>query len=150
MGARFYECINEAGEKVLLAIFRPLFEHQSYPERTHGGMTAAVLDEAIGRAVSIHDPSLWAVTIDLSVKYRKPVPIDQELYCETKVIKVASRSFDGEGRMFAKCGTTLATASGRYFILPPDKIHSDGISPENWFLVEDNIKKIVIGEKKKT
>ncbi|PLX73674.1 MAG: PaaI family thioesterase, partial [Desulfuromonas sp.] len=38
---RFYE--TEQGE--LVAIFTTIDQHQSYPKITHGGITAAILDE---------------------------------------------------------------------------------------------------------
>ena len=44
--ASFYEMEDDS----LIALFRYKFDHQSYPERVHGGMIAAMLDETIGRA----------------------------------------------------------------------------------------------------
>ena len=35
-------------------------EHQSYPNRMHGGMITALLDEVIGRAVNIPEPDASA------------------------------------------------------------------------------------------
>ena len=43
----FYETDNNE----LVAVFTPLVEHQSYPGVTHGGISAAILDETIGRAI---------------------------------------------------------------------------------------------------
>jgi len=146
MSARFYECEKEDGEKVLLTIFQPLEQHQSYPQRLHGGMTAAVLDEAIGRAICIEKPGTWGVTIDLNIKYRKPAPLDQELYCETKSTKISSRGFEGEGKMFMKDGTVIATGSGKYLILDPSKISEGGVTEDNWlYVAEDMPEEIIIG-----
>src|SRR5512139_1125780 len=64
----------------LVCVFRPEEHHQSYPGRVHGGITAAVLDETIGRAIMIkYGEGVWGVTVDFSVRYRKPVPIGAEL-----------------------------------------------------------------------
>ena len=135
----FYECQDTNGEHVLVAVFTPKEEHQSYPGRMHGGMTAAVLDEAIGRAISITRPELWGVTIDLCVKYRKPMPLGQVLYCVTKITKVGSRSFEGEGKIMDEHGNVLSTAEGKYLILEPKKISPEGLTEENWFYVEENL-----------
>lgn len=43
--AEFFQLDNNE----LMAVFTPREEHQSYPGRTHGGVSAAMLDETIGR-----------------------------------------------------------------------------------------------------
>ena len=74
--ASFFELDN--GE--LMALFRPLKEHQSYPGRLHGGIAAAILDETIGRAIMIpHDDEIWGVTVEFTTRYRKPVPLEEEI-----------------------------------------------------------------------
>ncbi|MDT8445248.1 MAG: hypothetical protein RQ722_13220, partial [Desulfuromonadales bacterium] len=50
---RFYETEG----KELIAVFKPLPEHQSYPQVTHGGISAAILDEVIGRAIMMSTDS---------------------------------------------------------------------------------------------
>ncbi|MCL2570149.1 MAG: PaaI family thioesterase [Firmicutes bacterium] len=141
--ARFYECEKEDGSQVLLTIFSPKDIHQSYPGRMHGGMSAAMLDESVGRAVCIERPGTWGVTFDLAVKYRKPVPLDQDLYCETVTTKITSRGFEGEGKLFTKDGTVCVTAVGKYLILDPTKISSEGISEENWFYVDEDLPEFI-------
>ena len=139
LNARFFEVENEQGEVLLLAVFKPRPEHQSYPGRTHGGITAAILDEAVGRAMQIQNPNVWGVTIELSIKYRKVVPYDEELYCETKITKTASRSFEGEGKLLSKDGTVLATSYGKYLVLPVDKIAEEGLDEENWYYIDEEV-----------
>ena len=51
-------------------------EHQSYPDRTHGGMVSALLDELMGRAVWVNEPEVFGVTTTLNITYRKPTPLD--------------------------------------------------------------------------
>jgi Uncharacterized protein, possibly involved in aromatic compounds catabolism len=67
MGARFYELDNQE----LVCTFETKDFHQSYPGRLHGGMAAAILDETIGRAIDALEPGIWAVTVELNVKYKK-------------------------------------------------------------------------------
>jgi len=54
-------------------------EHQSYPNRMHGGMISALLDETIGRAVNTEEPEAFGVTSELNVKFKKPVPLNEEI-----------------------------------------------------------------------
>lgn len=56
--AAFYEL--EDG--TLAALISPLPQHQSYPQRVHGGVITAMLDETIGRAINITEPDTWGVT----------------------------------------------------------------------------------------
>lgn len=41
------------------SVFSFKLEHQSYPDRTHGGMIAALLDELMGRALWINEPDTF-------------------------------------------------------------------------------------------
>jgi len=52
--ASFYQTNKDE----LIAVFKPLEEHQSYPGRLHGGIAGAILDETIGRAIMCKDDTL--------------------------------------------------------------------------------------------
>src|SRR5665648_198288 len=79
--ARFFEL--ESGE--LAGVFLPRPEHQGYPDRLHGGIASTILDETIGRAISISDSGAWGVTVELTVRYRKPVPLDREITATARI-----------------------------------------------------------------
>jgi len=136
---KYYECENEAGEKVLLSISYPCEKHQSYPGRLHGGIAATILDEGIGRAFNLLQPDAWGVTMELTTRYRKPTPYDQPLYMESKITKTGSLVFDGEGKLFLADGTICAEGKGRYLRLPIDKIANDALTPEEWFYVDEDL-----------
>jgi acyl-coenzyme A thioesterase PaaI-like protein len=125
VGAEFFNCVDEAGGAVLITTFRTKDCHQSYPGRTHGGVISAILDESVGRAIELALPDIWAVTIDLSVKFRKPVPIGEDLYIVSRITKIADRFFEGEGEMVDGTGLVLATAVGKFFRLPLEKAVND-------------------------
>ena len=142
--AKFYNCENESGEKVLLTVIEPKDEYQSYPGRMHGGIASSLLDEGVGRAIHVTNPEIWGVTVDLNVKYRKPVPLDQTLYIESKITNLTNRAFDGEGKLFAKDGVPLVTATARYLIIPPDKIAPEQMDERNWFYVDEEVPKEIV------
>lgn len=127
LGARFFDL--EDGE--LVAVYTPRPEHQSYPGRLHGGIAATLLDEAIGRAVSIGDPDAFGVTVDLAIRYRKPVPLDEELRVVARITKDSSRLFEGEGELLLADGTVAVTATGRYLRMPIEKI-AEGDFASEW------------------
>ena len=118
--APFYEM--EDGTVVTL--FKYDFLHQSYPERTHGGMITCMLDELIGRAIWIQEPNTWGVTTSLNVKFRKPVPYGVELKGIGRIITNSPRGFEGTGEIYDMDGNLLASCSAFYFKLPVNKLVS--------------------------
>jgi uncharacterized protein (TIGR00369 family) len=116
--AHFYE--TEEGE--LIGVFHPTKNHQSYPGRVHGGISAAMLDELIGRAANMTDSDVWGVTIDLTTKYRKPVPCDKPVVARGRITRDTSRIFEGTGEILLEDGTVAVEAKGRYMKLSLDKI----------------------------
>ena len=126
--ASFYELEN--GE--LVAIFKPLEEHQSYPERLHGGVAAAILDETMGRAIMISDQGAWGVTVELNIKYKKPIPLDQELRVVGRITKDSSRLFEGTGEIILPNGDIAAIGSGKYMKMPIDKIANFDNDEQEW------------------
>ena len=73
--AKFYEVENE----LMVGVVTGRDVHQSYPNRMHGGLISALLDEVIGRAINIPEPEAFGVTSELNVKFKKPVPLNDEL-----------------------------------------------------------------------
>lgn len=112
----------ESDEDVLIGLFRPLNEHQSYPNRMHGGVSSAILDEMIGRAIQITEPDTWGVTIDLQIKYRKPVPLNKPIIARSKITRNTSRAMDGIAQIVLEDGTVAVEGTARYVKLPLARI----------------------------
>ena len=116
--ASFYEL--DTGEVV--AIFAPREEHQSYPGRLHGGMAAAILDETIGRAMMARERGTWSVTAELTVRYKEPVPLHEEVRVIGRITKNSRRLFEGTGEIVLKNGHVAVTAFGKYMKMPIARI----------------------------
>lgn len=127
--SRFFEL--ESGE--LVGVFTPQEGHQSYPGRLHGGISSAILDETIGRAINITDPNAWGVTVELNVKYRKPVPLNSDVRAIGRITKDSSRIFEGSGEIVLEDGTVAVEATGRYIKLSIDKIADTDFDETQWF-----------------
>lgn len=115
--SQFYE--TEEGELVCLAESK--FDYQSYPGRLHGGIAATLLDETMGRAILINSPGAWGVTVDMELKYKKPVPLE----CKLRVIGRVDedrRIFTASGEVLLEDGTVAVTAKARYMKMSIDKI----------------------------
>jgi uncharacterized protein (TIGR00369 family) len=126
--ASFYELDNDE----LAAIFTPIEEHQSYPGRLHGGISAAILDETIGRAILMKDRDAWGVTVELKLEYKKPVPLNEELKVVGRITKDSKRIFEGTGEILLPNGDIAVTAFGKYIKMPLDKIADFDEQDEEW------------------
>jgi uncharacterized protein (TIGR00369 family) len=116
----------------LVAVFTPLEEHQSYPGRLHGGIAGAILDETIGRAILIKDKNAWGVTVELNLKYKKPVPLNEELRVVGRITRDSKRLFEGTGEILLANGDIAVTAYGKYIKMPIGKIADFDEQDEEW------------------
>lgn len=139
LGLEFFELEN--GE--VAAFANTMEEHQSYPGRTHGGIISAMLDEVIGRAVCTAEPACWGVTTELSVRYKKPVPLGDTVLVVGRITRNRSRMFEGTGEIYlmhgASVGELLAEANGTYLKLKAEQIvdcadGEEAVSKLNWQL----------------
>ena len=127
----------ELDNKELLAVFEPREEHQSYPGRLHGGIISTILDETIGRAIMVHsETEVWGVTVDLQVRFKKPVPLDEELRILSRITKNSSRVFEGTGELLLADGAVAAEAHGKYLKIPLEKIADFDVDHQEWRVVE--------------
>ena len=134
LGCRFYELEN--GE--IAATFRSEDWHQSYPGRMHGGMAAGVLDELIGRAAADGRDDIWGVTVELHMKYKKPIPTEADLKAVARVTKRNRKLFEGTGDILLPDGSVAVEAWGKYMIMPLEKISEGGFVDEEWYQIEED------------
>jgi len=133
---RFYE----TEDNQLIAVFRPLDEHQSYPKVTHGGISAAILDEVIGRAIMMTAGSAtFGVTIELKVRYKKPVPTCVELKAIGRITRDSGRIFEGTGELYLPGGEIAVEAEGRYMKRRIDQITADDFAENEWFEPQERL-----------
>ena len=126
----------ELDNKELLAIFKPRGEHQSYPGRLHGGIISTILDETIGRAIMIKsEGDIWGVTVDLQIRFKKPVPLHEELRVLGRITKNSSRFFEGTGELLLQDGTVAAEGYGKYLKIPLEKIADFDVDHQEWRVV---------------
>jgi acyl-coenzyme A thioesterase PaaI-like protein len=131
--ASFYEVEG----KQLVALFTPCEQHQGYPGRMHGGLAATILDETIGRALMITDQEAWGVTGEFSVRYLKPVPLDQPLRVVGRITRDTRRIFEGTGEILLPNGEVAVEGSGKYIKLPLDKIADFDYEQQEWKTIPD-------------
>lgn len=118
---KFYELENNE----LMSISTPTPTHQSYPDRMHGGIISAILDEVIGRSIMILEPDAWGVTVELNIKYKKPVPLSSQVKATARITRNTRLIFEGTGEILLEDGTVAATAYGKYVKMPIEKLIQD-------------------------
>ncbi|NQS92241.1 MAG: PaaI family thioesterase [Chloroflexi bacterium] len=131
--ASFYEVESNQ----LVALFTPCEEHQGYPERMHGGLAATILDETIGRAMNINQNEVWGVTVEFNVRYKKPVPLGQELRVVGRITTENRRLFEGTGEILLPNGDVAVEGQGKYIKLPLDEIADFDYEEQEWKAIPD-------------
>ena len=132
--SRFYNLEN--GE--IMAVFQPAEEHQGYPGRLHGGIAASILDETIGRAIMpAYSDNIWGVTVEFSMRLRKPVPLDREVRVIGRITKEDKRFFEGSGEIVLEDGSVAIAGKGRYLKMPIDKIADLDVDGGEWRIVQE-------------
>ena len=90
--------------------------HQGPPGHSHGGASAAILDEVMGLVV-------WAaghqvVAANININYRKLLPLNQPLIAEARITKVDERKIFSEGKIKLADSTIAVDGSGIYIAVP--------------------------------
>ena len=102
----------ELEDGTVAALVEPKPEHQSYPMRVHGGVISAMLDETIGRAINITEPDTWAVTGELTVRFKKPVPYGEQLLVTGASRATRASSSTARGRSTPPTARSAPRAGG--------------------------------------
>ena len=98
---------------------RRIFE--GYKNIYHGGILSTLLDEVMIKAILAED--ILAVTAEMTVKFKAPVPIGEELTFTGWITERRRRLLQTEGQATGKDGTIYATATGKYIEARPDLGH---------------------------
>ena len=121
-------------------------EHQSYPGRVHGGMLATMIDELAGRVLWVDCPDKIAVTMDINVKYRKPVPYNTPLKGRGMYTERLSRAYSAKCYIMDMDNNILAEGIAKYLILPVEKVCDASLDEELDIYVKDDVTEIDFGE----
>ncbi len=83
----------------------------------HGGITATLLDSAMGGLVhNILPPDKAAVTTEIKINYVAP-GVGKELTCISNVIHKGNKTVVTEGKVFRDDGTLIAHSTASFFII---------------------------------
>ncbi len=88
-----------------------------WSDKLHGGIVATLLDEVMAWACSSFDA--WAVTAEMTVRYRSPSAPGEELRAEGRVVERRRRIYEVAGEVRGADGRLVAEATGRYLGASP-------------------------------
>ena len=115
------QLIFRVEEDAIVSDFQPRAEHQGFPGVIHGGIVAAILDEALGRTSVLSQHSEWTMTGRLEIRYRRYVPYGPLLRVRATLGTERRRMIQAKGVItFSDDETSvLAEAQGTFLSLPP-------------------------------
>ena len=112
--------VDEAGR--VLCRFRLAAQFQGPPGHAHGGIIATVLDEAMSKAN--RHRNIVAMTRHMSIDYRRPVPLENDLILEGWSEKDTQSASGHKQQCSAEIrdasGTVLASATGIFIEVPAE------------------------------
>lgn len=102
-----FECSD--GRAAATYVVRP--EHQGYTGISHGGILAALLDEAmVYAAVTL---GRWVATAELTIRFGKPAPTGEALTVRAEVVRHDRRLVECRAEIRSAKGDILASATGK-------------------------------------
>ncbi|MFZ5918624.1 MAG: PaaI family thioesterase [Chloroflexota bacterium] len=110
------------GEGRVIATFTPGAEHQGYPGLLHGGIAAALLDEALGRVLIAHE--VWMVTARMEIRYKQMIPLNQPLTIVGETVRETRRLLEARGELHLADGSVAVSATATYLPMPQEMLDS--------------------------
>jgi len=107
-------------------------EYQGYPGVVHGGIVAAMLDEAAGRAHMGSDPPRFLFTARLNIRYRKNVPVGVKLHLVGTAGISKSRTAVATSAIYGPDGDLLAEAEALLVDVPAGIVSSVDLEDLGW------------------
>ena len=108
--------------------------YQGYPGVVHGGVVAAMIDEAVGRVAMIGDPHHFMMSVRLEVKYRHPVPTETPLRIVGRIVRLRGRLGRAVGEVRLAEGTLLAEASLTLADVPSEMLIGVDVAGLGWYV----------------
>jgi uncharacterized protein (TIGR00369 family) len=108
--------------------------YQGFPGVVHGGVVAAMLDEAVGRVAMIGDHHHFMMSVKLEVKYRQPTPTAVPLRIVGQIVKLRGRLGKATGAIYLPDGSTTAEAALTLADLPEHLRPNSNLDNLGWYV----------------
>ena len=94
-------------------------DYVGWSDKLHGGIIATLLDKVMAWAPSSYDS--WAVTAEMTVRYRSPALPGETLEATGRVVERRRRIYRVAGEVRGADGRIVAEGSGRYLGATPSE-----------------------------
>jgi acyl-coenzyme A thioesterase PaaI-like protein len=133
---KFYD--SEPGE--VMTEYTVPEDYQGYPGVAHGGIVAAMLDEAAGRCLmgDMQAPR-FMYTARLNITYRKNVPVGQPLRLVGKAGASRGRSATATSAIYDQAGNILAEAEALLINIPKQVLQNVDLSQLGWQIYPEEL-----------
>ncbi len=101
------------------ALFCPASRVEGYTGVVHGGIITTVLDEVMAWSLYRHD--IWAVTGELTTRYRHPIRIGEETRATGYLVRDRRRALEMRGEIRRMADNTLLADATATFIRVPEE-----------------------------
>jgi uncharacterized protein (TIGR00369 family) len=116
--------LDEAAQRIR-GKFRIGAEYQGATGYLHGGIIATLLDEVMAKVSRFKEDH--AVTGELTVEYRKPVPVEEDLIVEGWEVARDERVRVREGEIRNASGVVLARGRGKFIEVDRERFRASVI-----------------------
>jgi acyl-coenzyme A thioesterase PaaI-like protein len=132
--AKFY---NEGPGRVRLEWTAPE-RYQGYPGYLHGGIIAALIDEAAGRTILSGNELRLFVTMKMEIRYRKPVPIQTPLVVRGELVRDRGRVAETRSAIYLPDGSVAVEAEVLIAETPARIMEMDELDRLGWQVYPDD------------
>ncbi len=93
--------------------------HEGAPDRSHGGIVAALFDDLFGFVLTIEQQP--AFTGELKIRYEAGTPIDEKLECRVRLVECDGRKLHMAGELtVVATGQVCATSTATMIAIDPE------------------------------
>jgi uncharacterized protein (TIGR00369 family) len=111
--------LDEA-RQTFVSCFRLDDRYTGPPGHCHGGIIAAILDDAMGKVNRLHQ--VVALTKEMTVEYLKPVPLHKPLRVEGHGVDIQGRVHTNAAEILNAKGEVLARSRGTFIAIDPARM----------------------------
>jgi uncharacterized protein (TIGR00369 family) len=105
---------------------------QGYPGVVHGGVIAAMLDEAVARVSMIADHHHFMMSVRMEVKFRYPVPTETPIVVVGKIVRLRGRLGKAIGEIILPDNTVAADSAMTLADVPDELLASSDAEALGW------------------
>ena len=121
-----------------LGMFNLSKNYVSYPGTIHGGITATFLDELLCRCHVVGGENMWGVTKEMTIRYRRPVPPEIDLFGVSKITSMDEKSFTSRAWLLSEEGEILAEGRSSYVKFNDHRMKKFGMDKKHMILLNDD------------